>query len=111
MLYDRDICSTQNPGLRRDYIGASDAPIIMGDSPWMTPLQLYEIKLRIVEQAPPTPPMLRGIELEETARNQLSVMLGCELYPYRSFSKRTKFMMANYDGFSMDQEEPKSSVP
>jgi len=99
-MYDKFTCPIDDPGLRRDFIGASDVPIIMGESPWCTPLQLYERKLGIRHQIT-TPAMLRGTQMEEEARKELCRITGLEMAPYRKFSNRTKCMMANFDGISL----------
>ena len=51
---------------RRTHIGASDAPIIMGESPWSTPLKLYEQKIFGFELEE-NRYMSRGKELEPIA--------------------------------------------
>lgn len=54
--------------LRKTKITATDANVIMGASPWKTPLQLYHEKL---SNDPPTPPnerQQRGLDLEPIAR-------------------------------------------
>lgn len=51
---------------RKNKIGASDVPIIMGISPWKTPLQLWEEKTLNKTQAPNSA-MIRGSRLESDA--------------------------------------------
>lgn len=99
-MYDKFTCPIDDPGLRRDFIGASDVPIIMGESPWSTPLQLYEKKLGLREQVV-TSAMKRGTNMEEEAREELCRITCLELVPYRIFSKKTNCMMANLDGISL----------
>jgi len=96
--YNKFTCRTQDPGLRRDFIGASDAPIIMGESPWCTPLQLYERKLGIAEEQYISPAMQRGIDLEPEALAALCKIIDKEMSPMRMFSARDPHMMANFDG-------------
>ncbi len=100
MKYDKFTCSTQDPGLRRDFIGASDTPIIMGESQWCTPLQLYEIKLGLREPTKMTDAMTRGVELEPVALAEFNALKEFECKPMRMFSARTPCMMANFDGMS-----------
>ena len=48
---------------RHNYLGASDAASVLGISPWMTNVQLYENKVNpVVDEKPPTEQMLRGIK-------------------------------------------------
>jgi len=95
-MYNKFTCPIDDPGLRRDFIGASDVPIIMGESPWCTPLQLYEKKLGLLDQVVTTA-MARGTQMEEEARQELCRLTGIEMQPHRMFSNRTPCMMANYD--------------
>lgn len=57
---------------RRRFIGGSDAAVILGVSPWKTPLQLYEQKIA-EERAPEieTPVLRRGKRWEPIAREML----------------------------------------
>jgi putative phage-type endonuclease len=55
---------------RQKGIGSSDAPAVMGKSPWCTPYKLWEIKTGRREPDPQTYPMKRGIEMEPVARRE-----------------------------------------
>src|SRR6266568_838753 len=52
---------------RRRYRNASETPAVMGISPWVTPYQLWQLKLGLIKQAV-TPAMRHGAELEPVAR-------------------------------------------
>jgi len=93
----------KDPFLRRNYIGASDAPIIMGDSPWKTLSQLYREKvgLDIVEMSYP---MKRGLDLEEQARYIFYIETGLSVYPIRVLHREIPWMMASMDGLSLDRK-------
>lgn len=104
MLNEIDIASLEvnDPYLRRNYIGASDAPIIMGESPWKSPAKLYREKvgLDIVES---TYPMRRGIALEQEARHVFFLETQLSVYPMRVLHREIPWMMASMDGLSFDR--------
>lgn len=90
-----------DPYLRRNFIGASDAPIIMGDSTWRTPLQLYREKIGLDVPQCENYAMTRGKEMENEARNKVSEILGIELKPKRFFSDKYEWMMASLDAINV----------
>jgi putative phage-type endonuclease len=65
---------------RRKYRNASETPIVLGVSPWQTPYQLWQHKLGLTEPQV-TPPMLRGMELEPTARAAYEALTGQVMQP------------------------------
>jgi len=89
--------------LRKNHIGASDAPIILGVSPWKTAFQLWEEKLGIREQEPMNHAMLRGHELEPQARQAYNDYTGNAAEPEVVFHPTNKWMMASLDGVSLDR--------
>lgn len=100
MTYDKYSCEVSNPGLRRDFIGSSDASAITGVSPWDTPLTLWETKVGLRMPKNLTCMMSRGIELEQEAREKMTELTGIEFSPKRIFSEQHPFMMASLDGLS-----------
>ena len=56
---------------RKTKIGSSDAPIIMGESPWKTPQQLWEEKMGLKESSYENAAIQRGKQLEAQARKSL----------------------------------------
>ncbi|HEY5236132.1 MAG TPA: YqaJ viral recombinase family protein [Rhabdochlamydiaceae bacterium] len=56
---------------RRGGIGSSDAPIIMGVSPWSTPLQLWKDKVEGTPEKAQNAAMKRGTDLEPMIRDRL----------------------------------------
>lgn len=71
---------------RRNSIGSSDIAVILGVSPWRTPLQLWEEKTATGEPELTTNwAQARGIELEPEARDQYEQITG-RRYPPRSFT-------------------------
>ncbi|MDX1532827.1 MAG: YqaJ viral recombinase family protein [Nitrosopumilaceae archaeon] len=92
--------------LRKNYIGASDAPIIMGESPYKTPYQLWEEKLNLVKDKESNPAMRRGNFLEPIARQAYIDYTGNEVFPMLAFHESIDFMMASLDGITMDYQLP-----
>jgi putative phage-type endonuclease len=84
--------------MRLNKIGASDAPVIMGVSPWKTPYQLWEEKLGLKKNAPKTMSMERGIKLENQARDQFERLTGLVMMPQVIQHPSYEWMMASLDG-------------
>lgn len=87
---------------RLQKIGASDAPIIMGVSPWKTRFQLW---LEKTERATnkPNQSMLRGKVLEDTARKAFEEKTGLVVFPRVVQSIDHEWMIASLDGIDMDE--------
>lgn len=85
--------------VRKTKITATDAPIIMGVSIRKTPLQLYKDKLAPVTFENPTPPMLRGINLEPIARDLYNMKTGFNMQPVVIVKD---WLMASLDGQDPD---------
>jgi putative phage-type endonuclease len=88
--------------LRKNKIGASDAPVIMKASPFKTPFQLWEEKLSGFEKEP-NAAMLKGHEMEPIARKQLEDKLGMPLIPSVRLHNSKSWMMASVDAISFDE--------
>ena len=73
-------------------LGASDAPAVLGISPWVTPLQLFEEKTG------------RGVEQDEN----LAMAVGTALEPVvlREFTKRTGLEVSNFQERVIDPRLP-----
>lgn len=84
--------------MRKNKIGASDAPVIMEVSPYKTPYRLWEEKLDLVSADSPTSAMRRGLELEDMARQELEKMTGLFFLPEVKFHCKLPWMMASLDG-------------
>src|SRR5271165_7033006 len=84
--------------LRRAYIGASDAPVVMGVSPWRTPLQLWMEKTGMGDSQPVTKAMHRGTVLEPEALAMYCDLVGINMLPRIMFSQSNEFQMATLDG-------------
>lgn len=83
--------------MRKNKVGASDAPIIMGVSPWTTAYQLWEEKLDLVPSKQETLPMKKGHKLEELARLELEKMTGFFFLPEVRLHSTLPWMMASLD--------------
>lgn len=86
--------------LRKNFIGASDAPIIMGVSPWMTPYQLWEQKLGFGKEQEETEAMRLGKQLEDVARKKYEMESLDSFDAAVIINPRVPFMMASLDGLS-----------
>lgn len=87
--------------LRKNKIGASDAPVIMHVSPWKTPYQLWEEKLGLKESFS-SYAMKRGLEMEERAREAFEKETGLVVFPQVLFHKEHEWMMASLDGIDIE---------
>lgn len=88
--------------LRQNYLGASDAPIIMNVSPWKSRYSLWEEKLGLRESQQTNAAMQRGHELEPIARSFFEELTGNKVEPRVVFHEEHKYMMASLDGISQD---------
>jgi putative phage-type endonuclease len=90
--------------MRKNHLGASDAPIIMKESPFKTPYRLWQEKLGLVDSVAQTSSMRRGHELEEEARNAYSARTGISTSTCVVFHPSIKYLMASLDGISSDKK-------
>lgn len=89
--------------MRRNKIGASDAPVIMKKSPWKTPYQLWQEKLELVDGQTTNSAMQRGNDLEPVAKQALEAKLGMPLGPQIRLATARSWMMASLDAVSFDE--------
>jgi len=87
---------------RKEGIGASDAPIIMGVSPWMDLNKLIQIKIGKAEQNFTSYPMHRGKLLEPTARELYIEQVSIDVYPACLQSLEYEWMRASVDGICIE---------
>jgi len=87
---------------RRSGIGSSDAPIIMGVSPWRTPLELWEEKVFGYKEMKENPAMTRGKELEEVARRDFELLMDISLFPSNIVHEEHEWIRASLDGIDID---------
>lgn len=87
---------------RKNKIGASDAPIIMKQSPWKTPYQLWREKMDL-DEPESNFAMNKGHEMEPIARKTLEDKLGMPLFPSVKLHNERSWMMASLDAISFDE--------
>lgn len=86
--------------LRKNYLGASDAPVVFGVSPWKTPFQLWQEKLGMRVDEADNAGTDYGRTNEEPARIAYEKYTGNLMLPQMVFHPTKKFMMATLDGLS-----------
>jgi len=87
---------------RRTKIGASDAPIIMGVSPYKSPKQLLNEKRTGVSSTVIHAGIQAGKDLEPYALSLLNADKGLKMEPIVCQSDEYEFMIASYDGYDLD---------
>lgn len=83
---------------RRDKIGSSDAPTIMGINRYQTPFELYLEKKGLAEPRAVSYPMLRGTELEPKARDWYIQYTGIQMFPSIEVHAEHPYLIASMDG-------------
>ena len=86
------------------HIGTSDAPIIMGISPWKTPHTLWLDKIGAGEKEETNFYMNRGIDLEPIALQEYNKMTGFNCVPKIAVSSTYDFLSASFDGFDIEKK-------
>lgn len=87
---------------RKNKIGSSDAPIIVGESPWKTPYQLWQEKLGQTEEPVQTYAMIRGHMMEEKARSAYEILKGEVFFPMVVQHVEHSWQISSLDGISID---------
>jgi putative phage-type endonuclease len=82
-------------------LGASDAPVVMEESPWKNPAQLLEEK-RFGRRLRVNPAMARGTALEPEARRRYEKVTGTTVLPLCLQSTNYEWLRASVDGLSDD---------
>lgn len=97
--------------MRKNFIGASDAPIIMGtskfrlqDGRYKTPFTLWQEKLGLVADQEENAACAYGKKMEEPARLVYESMTGHIVAPEVIFHKDVNYMMASLDGLSFEKD-------
>lgn len=83
--------------IRKKKVGASDAPAIMGVSPWTTPYQLWQEKLDLVPRKEETWQMAEGKRKEHPALLELEKLTGYLFAPEVKYHSSINWMMASLD--------------
>jgi putative phage-type endonuclease len=87
---------------RMQGIGASDAPVIMGETAFKTPRALWSIKTGRTAEGSAGPAARRGRELERFARRAYERQTGILVEPLCVVHKDFEWMRASLDGLSFD---------
>lgn len=85
-------------------LGASDAPSIMGDSPWTSTFELWLQKTGVMERPVPNEyqlsAMRRGTELEPKVRKMFEKKMGKEFPALSAEHSTHPFMRVSFDGYN-----------
>lgn len=88
---------------RRSGTGGSDAPVVLGISPYKTPLQLYREKVNEPTFAEEDESnefiFAKGHKVESLIRKQFAELTGVEMKPVCIRHEKFDFMIASLDGF------------
>jgi putative phage-type endonuclease len=87
---------------RMQGIGASDAPVIMGETPFRTVRRLWAMKTGRLQEEPAGPAARRGRELEHVARRMYERQTGTQMEPLCLVHEQFEWMRASLDGLSFD---------
>lgn len=90
--------------MRKNYIGASDAPVIMEVSPYKTYHQLWEEKIGLSNTDYSNKATQYGQEMEEPARRAYEKHTGIIVAPAVVYHPDRSYMMASLDGLSFDRQ-------
>lgn len=85
---------------RKSGIGASDTPIIMGVSPFATPLQLYEDKKGLSKKVHNDWATRKGHQMEPSARMSYEILTGIEMHPVTVAHDEFSWLKASLDGWN-----------
>lgn len=89
---------------RRSGIGGSDAPAIMGVSPWTTPYQKWEEKIFNVQKQQ-TSAMKFGKDSEVNSRAEFSSLMGKRFMPVNVENTQETWLKASLDGIDENGED------
>jgi putative phage-type endonuclease len=87
---------------RKGVIGASDAPVIMGENPWGSPARLLREKLGLVKEFTGNAATREGHRLEEPARELLAKNYSLNLKPTIVQDSKEPYLAASLDAISSD---------
>ena len=87
---------------RRNGIGASDAPTIMGENPYKNSVELWEEKVGLKESFKGNSRTQRGHDLEPLARAEFEKLTGYVVVPQLATHPVHDFIRASLDGLSFD---------
>lgn len=85
---------------RASGITGSEAPAIMGKSPWVTPLDLFKRRMGLIPPLELNYPMRRGLKLEPEAREKYENIHGIEVPARCLTSESWDVARASFDGLN-----------
>lgn len=85
---------------RRGKISASKVPIILGFSPYASPLMLYEEEMGLREPQATSAHMQRGLDVEDQVRDWFFKTYGIEVFPCVIQSISNPLFIASLDGIN-----------
>ena len=88
---------------RKNHIGASDTPNVMGIG-YESPYQVWLEKIGMSQPKKMNEAMERGVRLEPQAREKYNEMTGYDMMPIIGEDEEFSFMMASFDGMSSDRK-------
>lgn len=94
-----------SPDTRRNFIGASDAPAIMGVSPWCTEYEKWEEKVGLRENEGDNWAKKWGKLKEEEARQEFERQTGLIVFPQRFVHPEHEWMVATLDGIDIERKD------
>lgn len=86
-------------------IGSSDAPIIMGVSPWKTPHELFLEKTGMKLPGERSWAMQKGVDQEPAARAHYELMTGREMPAVTCEHEAFRFLRASLDGWNTTERK------
>lgn len=88
---------------RRSHLGASEAAIVMGASPWSTPYALWLRKVGLAPEQEQNEAMRRGHALEEEARESFISIVSKRVAPLVATHDEYEWMSASFDGINIEE--------
>jgi putative phage-type endonuclease len=88
---------------RNQGLGSSDAPVIMGVSPYKTPFQLWQEKLGYRDDDAYNAAMMAGHEWEPKIRKMVEDKTGIVFPPYQKEKESKRYLRASFDGINLDK--------
>jgi putative phage-type endonuclease len=93
---------------RKKGLGASDAPVIMGNSPWSTPFKLWAEKTGLIprqetDNVYALAAMQRGHDLEPKARELFEKAVGALYPPLSAHHDEYEYIRASFDGYNAEE--------
>ena len=103
-MYNEDWSTVHNPekafhDRRKDTVGSSDVPIIMGLSPYSTPIELWKLKTGKVKPQAQNFAQARGTEMEPVAREWFNTRMMLDFQPRVFVHKDVPKFTASLDGY------------